>query len=269
MATRPTAIRSLANTPSQGKFNWLIYGDSGAGKTVLAGTAPRGLFVTAEAAGTESAKLYGSKADEWVCSNMKDFRAAFDYIKRQGHKEYDWVMPDSISEIEELGWEELLQAKGRGETPAIQDYPTIWNRVKKIVDAWNRLPVNVLYTAQAFRLGTEDEESDGNTLLLPLVGSTKRGDLAQKVCGKVTLVGYLQVRTRDKDDDEEEEEATTEEYRRLWITKTDRMFAKSRHHRGEVRYIDEPNIAEMAAAVHRVQAGGGPPKNKAKKGKAA
>jgi hypothetical protein len=246
MASRPTAIRTLASTPSQGHFNWLIFADAGAGKTVLAGTAPRGLFITCEAAGTESAKLFGSTADEWYCENMKDFRAATEFLLKGGCSKYDWVMPDSLSEIEELVWADILKEKSRGETPQIQDYPAVWNRLKKIVDTYNRMPVNVLYTAQAFRLGTEDEEGDGNTLLLPLLGSTKRGDLAQKICGKVSLVGYLQVKERDAEDDDEEEE----EFRRLWITKTDRMFAKSRHHRG-VKFIDDPNIAEMAAGVNK------------------
>jgi ATP/maltotriose-dependent transcriptional regulator MalT len=52
---RPTAITSLKETPSEGKRNWLIYAPSGIGKTVLAGTAPNNLFLTVEAAGTESA----------------------------------------------------------------------------------------------------------------------------------------------------------------------------------------------------------------------
>jgi AAA domain len=264
MAGRPTAIRTLADTPSQGHFNWLVFADSGAGKTVLAGTAPRGLFITCEAGGTESAKMFGSTADEWYCEDIRDFRKATEYLMKGGAKNYDWVMPDSISEIEELVWADLLKEKSRGETPAIQDYPAVWNRVKKIVDTYNRLPVNVLYTAQAFRLGTEDEDSDGNTLLLPLIGSTKRGDLAQKICGKVSLVGYLQVRERDTEDEDDEE--NTEEFRRLWIAKTDRMFAKSRHHRN-TKYIDDPNIAEMAADVSKAIENRD--KAKKKKGKAA
>ena len=78
MATRrPTAITSLAEAPDDGKLNWLVYAKSGDGKTVLSGTAPRSLFLTTEAAGTESAKAFGSTADEWVCDSWADLQEAF------------------------------------------------------------------------------------------------------------------------------------------------------------------------------------------------
>lgn len=240
---RPRAIKSLQDTPSKGGRNWLVYADSGAGKTVLSATAPRSLMLMCEAAGAESARMFGSNPDIWVMDSWKDFQEAYRYFDEgTGCEDYDWVVPDSLSELEEFCWMNVLKANSRpANRAAIQDYPEVWSKMKEAVDKWNRLPVNVLYTAQAFRLAATDDDDDATTLLLPLVGSTKRGDTAQKICGKVSLVGYLDVREREIEGSKEEE---YEEYRRLWISKTTRMFAKSRHHKG-VRFLDEPREQEV------------------------
>lgn len=249
---RPKAIKSLQETPDKGGRNWLIYADSGAGKTVLGGTAPRALFLTAEAKGTESAKAFGSTADEWILNAWRDVQTAYEFFaEEEGCDSYDWVVMDSISELEDYAWKHVLKSNSRSSGAALQDYPEVWNKMKDLVDAWNRLPVNVLYTAQAFRLPATNEDGEDTSMLLPLVGSTKRGDTSQKICGKVTLVGFLDVRKRDI----EGKDGASEEFRRLWISKTSRMFAKSRHHKG-VRYLDEPtgedkylNIGEIDAEI--------------------
>ena len=101
---KPVAVTSLAETPSEGKRNWLIYSESGLGKTVLAGTAPRGLFLTVEAAGTESAKAMGSLADEAVMGSWADLQNAYLWLEQGAYKDFDWVMLDSLTEMEELCW---------------------------------------------------------------------------------------------------------------------------------------------------------------------
>jgi hypothetical protein len=237
---RPTAIVALKDTPNAGKRNWLIYAPSGVGKTVLAGTASKGLFLTVEAAGTESAKALGSTADEWVCDSWHEFYTAYEWIAKEGHKQYDWVMPDSLTELEELCWNDQLEKVGKEFEARIQDYGIVDRRLKKMVDAFNRLPVNVLYTAQQAAMEMEDEDGDDVYKVLPALGRAKGGwPLSHLVCGKVTLIGLLQAK-KDKE--------TKEEYRRLYVHGGERYIAKDRHDTFGP-YIDRPNIAEMAAAV--------------------
>jgi phage nucleotide-binding protein len=261
---RPSAITKLKDAPSDGMRNWLIYGNSGAGKTVLAGTAPNAIFLTVEAAGTESAKKMGSEADEFVVDTMDRLEEAYEFFKYgNGCEEYDWAVIDSLSEVEEtLFWPRV---QGKNKTKRIQDYGTIATMVKDEVNRWNRLPINVLYTAQTMRLETEDEDGDDVTLTLPSLG-TNNGVLSQRICAKTTLNGLLLVDSR------EDEKGNRLERRRLMLHGSDTFIAKDRHficppNRG---YLINPNVGEMAAAADAsgiVVAGSGSKSKKKKKGK--
>lgn len=245
---RPQAIVSLRDSPSAGKQNWLIYGDSGVGKTALAGTAEKAMFITVEAAGTESAKALGSTAEELVCDTWYDLAGEyFNYFKHgTGCQDYEWVILDSVSEMEELCWVDTLEAAHKRNKsrslfqPAIQDYQIVGNKMKRMVDQWNRLPINVLYTAQTMRIDVEDSDNDDDTTkLMPLVGSTRNGVVSQKICGKVTLVGLLQERPGKKKKDT---------IRRLWLQGGKRYIAKDRHDAFPM-YVDNTSIPAMVAAV--------------------
>lgn len=252
-AARPQAITKLSEGASF--RNWLIYADSGVGKTVMAGTAPKGLFLTVEAEGTESARAMGSTADEWVCNSWTDLQEAYEWLRGGGAAEYEWVMLDSLSEMEESAWrhhlEEMHERKPGTRSvdkPALEDYQIIGNRMKRLIDAFNRLPVNCLYTAQVMRRTIEDEDGDEMELRQPLLGSANNGILSQKVCGMVTLVGLL---IPTKPDEENDIPAG----RRLWVAGSERYLAKDRHDTFD-RYVHNPNIEEMDEAVRARKAQG-------------
>jgi phage nucleotide-binding protein len=245
---RPTAITKLQDTPSEGKRNWLIYAPSGVGKTVLAGTAPKAIFLTVEAAGTESAKALGSEADELVINSWDELLEAYYWLKKEKGGEYDWVIIDSLTEMEELCWNDQLEKIGKEFEARIQDYGIVDRKVKKLVDQFNRLPINVLYTAQQASMEVEDEDGDDITKVLPALGRAKGGyPLSSLICGKVTLVGLLIVR---EDDDDKEE-------RRLYVHGGERWVAKDRHDTFG-KFIKNPNIEVMADAVSSRQAAAGP-----------
>lgn len=259
MATsgRPSAITKLSDAPSMGKRNWLIYGDSGLGKTVLAGTAPKALFLTVEAAGTESAKEQGSAADEWVTDTWEEILTAYKWLKEGGAKSYDTVIVDSLSEMEEACWRDHLEKMADAKStrniykPALEDYQVIGNKIKRLVNQFNRLPANVIYTAHAMRVDVEDTiTEEDTTLLMPLLGSAKNGTLSQKVCAMVTLVGLLTVRVpKKKTGDGEEEDTKAEPFRRLYLQGNSRFIAKTRHS-ALGKFVDRPNIETMLEAVN-------------------
>lgn len=253
---RPTAITKL--TDSVMFHNWLIHSDAGVGKTVFTGTAPNLLFLTIEAEGTQSAAYAGSQADQWVLHNAADFAEAEDYfVNGSGCQDYNWVSIDSASELEDKVIQEILQ-EGKKKNPrrsldkmALEDYQIRDQRMMRIVDTFNRLPINVIYTAHTMDLEGQDDEGNETLTAMPMLGSQNNGKLSRKVCGKVTLVGHLDVVRTEK---EGTKKAPT--VRRLYTEAVPGIFAKNRVGLGE--YVDNPTVPlllELAEEAKNNRAG--------------
>lgn len=258
--TRPTAITKLQERP---RFkNWMIVGDTGVGKTTLAGGLSDALFITFEAEGTESALVEGSKADEIVVRTRKEYLEIQDYFEfGTGCEDYEWVIPDSVSEMEECFWRSQLASMHEQKPgsrslyrPALDDYPWVWNQTKAAIDKWNRLPVNVLYTAQVMPLELYDDDTEEEyDQLVPMIGSQKNGILARKVAGMVSLLGhYAVVRGQEGDDDQE----GTEDFRRLYLSPRKDILAKNRY--GWPSFTDDPSLPALVRAADKALAGQGP-----------
>lgn len=248
---RPTAITAVGGQHRWKK--WLVMGDSGVGKTVFGGTAPNNIFLEFDPEGTESAEVHESTSQVWQIPNWKEWQEALDYFERgSGCEDFEWVTIDTISEGEDVCWSDHLATMARAKPgsrslykPALDDYPIVWNKVKAFIERFNRLPINVLYTAHVLELSQWDEENEEYSLRMPLIGSTKNGILSRKICAKVSMVGYLEVVT----DDEEDEEGTAErvEYRRLSVTPRLDRIAKNRY--GWTKAFREPTMPKLIAAA--------------------
>lgn len=256
--TRPTAITRLSERVTH--KNWAIYGDTGVGKTTLAAELPRNLFLTFEVEGTESAKVAGSEADEFIIRTRDEYLEIYEYFAYgTGCEDYEWVTLDSVSEMEECFWRSQLRAMKEKKPstrhlykPALDDYPWVWNQVKGAIDEWNALPVNVLYTAQVMPLEMYDDDTEEEyTQLVPMMGSQKNGILARKFCGMVSLVAYYDV-VRQAEGDEPDDIQTV---RRMYLEKRKDMLAKNRY--GWHGYADNPSLLKMVAAADRALKGQG------------
>jgi hypothetical protein len=194
---RPTAITNLQDTEAPRYRNWMVYGQSDAGKTVLAGTAPKALFLTTDVEGTESAKELGSTADELRIGTFTEYVEAVRWLVYGGGvREYDWVNTDTISELEELCWQEQLVSddvkRASKYQPNKADYPLVWAKVYEQLMLLCRAPVNTLFLAHPMRIDREtDDGEDTVTLAMPAIGSRKRGDLSMKFCAQLGMVGYM------------------------------------------------------------------------------
>lgn len=240
---RPSAIVALQGGARPVYRNWLVYSEPGVGKTVLAGTAPRGLILSYDIEGTESARALGSTADEWQIETWVEYLDALAYLQLgTGCQDYDWVTSDNLSTLEEHAWaytmgEGRKRNKKRPEyKPALGDYPIVWNMMKRHVAEFNRLPINVIYTANAMRIDSFDSETEEErSQLMPLIGSPKRGDTSSRICASVSLVGLLREVKRDG----------VTRGRRLYVEGSDFWVAKSRYP-ALVPFVSSPTIPRMA-----------------------
>lgn len=180
------------------KVNLLVYGQPGVGKTVLAGSANRVLFIAPEDDGTISAKRSGSKADKYPIKEWDDLNKAFKALDEAGEEirdRYDWIAVDSITEMQRMLMRTILadgykeNPQRNPDVPEIQDWLVYQNRFLRFVNSFNSLPVNVLWTA----LVRTEEDADDETILVPDIQG-KGYQMSMSVCSLMTSFGYMDVK---------------------------------------------------------------------------
>lgn len=204
-------------------INALIYGNTGVGKTVLGGSAPDTLILGIES-GLISAKRRGSTAKAWVVNDWTDIEKAFIWLRDHPNHGFRWVVIDSITDMQEklLRWildREMAagSAKNRDEDiPQIQDHQKWQNMMRRFVNQFNSLPVNVLYTALEMRR----ENEEGEDIILPLI-TGKDYEISQIICGKMHVVGRMSTRVK-------EDGPNKTVSRRIQFTNIPPYFAKDR-----------------------------------------
>lgn len=241
---RPTAITSLQDQEAPRHRNWCVYGQSGVGKTVLAGTAPNALFLTVDVEGTESAKAMGSTAKELRVDSWEDFLEYAAWIKHgDARQEFDWLIVDTIDELEELAWQSQLVndelKRASKYQPNKGDYPVVWRKLREELMGINRAPINTIYLAHMMHIDKESEDGEDTlTLAMPEMGSRKRGDLSSYFCAQMGLVGYMR-------EVHSEDEGTQ---RHLMTQSSSRWIAKDRTTTFGAGIVN-PTVPGMLAAI--------------------
>lgn len=179
--------------------NIMVYGSSGIGKTVFAGSDDDVLFVAPEDGGTLSAKRFGSTAQKWPVNNFADVIEAYDYLwdlsdSARKPLPYKWIAIDSATEMQEMTMRYILD-EARKENPArdpdipqIADWQRYYEMYKRLVKGFNALPVNVLWTA----LEQDATDEEGNLYKVPLLKG-KGVQYAKQFSSWMTSFGYMQV----------------------------------------------------------------------------
>jgi hypothetical protein len=246
----PEAILSLESYDES--INMLIVAESGWGKTVLAGTADqrntdggKALFLATET-GTISAARQGSTADLWPIRHWGALAEAYRYFRYGGGCDvYDWVLLDSITEMQKLSMDAALRKAvnenaGRDpDVPAIQDYMKVQQQTLNFLRRFNELPINCLYTALPLRL--DDEE--GHPYFLPALDG-KQGGIAQQAMGYMHVVGHGVKRMIKLEDGKQAP------VRRVFFQSVGPYKAKDRY--GALgRWLDNPTMPQVEELLNK------------------
>jgi hypothetical protein len=237
--TLPRAIVELDDY--QESTNHIIYGDTGAGKTPLLGTAPKMLILAlTREQGLISARRTGSTAKVWPIKQWEDAVEAYKYLESGDHP-FENVGVDGLSTLQDVLLSDIVAASHRANPakrhaiiPAQDNYLESQLKLKQWIGHMNELPINCWYSALAMR--KDDEE--GEQIVLPLLKG-KDYMIAQEICAMMHTVGWLDVPDDTKDD------------RRLHYARRGPYFAKDRL-MCLGRYIDNPTIP---AILQRIQKG--------------
>jgi hypothetical protein len=179
--------------------NLLVYGDSGIGKTVFCGSDDDVLFIAPEDNGTLSAKRFGSTAKKWKIQSWTDIVAAYEWLYSLDEIPFNWVVLDSLTEMQQMCMRQILdeaheQNPGRDpDVPQLQDWQPYFERFRRLVKAFNSLPVNVIYTALAQEENMETEDGDEYKRTLPMLQG-KGTQFANQVASWMTSFGHMSVR---------------------------------------------------------------------------
>lgn len=208
--------------------NLLIYADSGVGKTVFCGSDDDVLFIAPEDNGTLSAKRFGSSAKKWKIHKWADIVEAYEWLYSLDTIPFNWVVLDSLTEMQEMCMRQILDEAyemnpGRDpDVPQLQDWQPYFERFRRLVKAFNALPVNVIYTA----LQKEEENEDGDKVTIPMIQG-KGTQFAKQVASWMTSFGHMRV-MRKKIGNEEDGTPIYDEYRVIQWKASKNVMAKDR-----------------------------------------
>lgn len=241
--------------------NWLFYGDSNAGKTRLAGTAPGRCFWFVAENGAKSAARAGAVGGSRRIGDSAVAWAAIKWLEernRAGKARYellDWLIIDGASTLQDrvrLGYTAEafdIDSKTRQHRnlPDKPDYFNTQNFFKAWLATLVDMPVNLIITAHAYRT---DKADDAELLVFPGFQG-KVTEVANSISGLMDITGYMEakrLRTREGD---------SRLVRRLWFESPQRKNSRE----DDVRYIagekfgtlgthmDFPTVPKLLAAI--------------------
>ena len=208
---------------SDGGIKVLVYGESGAGKTVLCATAPAPIILSAES-GLLSLKKF--KIPVIKITTLADMDEAYKWIVsgKQGAADFQTICLDSITEMGEVV---LANALANVKDPR-QAYGELIERITKRIKQFRDLAGKNVYMAAKMEK-TKDELS-GLTLFGPSMPGQKMGPAMPYLFDEVFALRILQ--TADK-----------QKYRAL-ITQPDGQYvAKDRS--SALSEIEPPNLTKI------------------------
>jgi phage nucleotide-binding protein len=236
-------------SPDQIEYlNLLVFGEPGAGKTYLAGTAqdhPKtSPVLVVDVEGGTTTLRHRDDIDVVQARSMQHVVEIHNKLKIDNNGYYQTVVIDSLTELQKLDMagimKELVERRPDRDVdvPDVREWGKTGTHMRQIVRAYRDLPMNTILTA----LVDPFKDSSGTVVLYPNLPGKMRTELA----GFFDVVGYLYTRP-----DEEKEVID----RIIQFTGTQHVIAKDRT--AELgNFLVNPTIPEMFDLIHNTNGKG-------------
>jgi phage nucleotide-binding protein len=182
--------------------NMLIYGESGVGKTLLAGSSDavpsmrRVLIIDVEG-GTLTLRDKYPNVEAVRVKNWQEMQNVYDALYLGTHG-FNTIVIDSLTEVQKLSMDSVMRRlvaeheERDADVPGLREWNINLEQTRKFVRAFRDLPTNTIFTALA--------QSDKNTR----TGAIKRkpslsGKVKDEVAGFLDIVVYLYIKEIDQE----------------------------------------------------------------------
>jgi len=167
-----------------GYIQFLVMGETGAGKSHLIATAKRPLILLTEANGFASIAASNPEALVIPCYNLNDFDEALKAVKNKEIKNFDTLIIDSLTEFQRM-IKERIQKQTKKSYLSQNDWGTLANDMIAYIRAIIRLECDFVATSL---IDTTVEEDTGIRYVKPLFEGRKT---AAQICTFFTAVGLI------------------------------------------------------------------------------
>lgn len=224
-------------------YNILIYGDSGTGKTTLAGSADEVpsmrpvLFIDIEG-GTASLRNSYPEVETVRVTTWKEMQEVYNVL-HDGEHGYKTVVLDSLTEIQKFNMYQIMSDVAQKRPDLDPDVPSMreWGKnleqIRRMVRGFRDLEMHTIFTALN---KTDKDQKTGLVTMKPSLS----GKMADEVAAFLDIVCYYYVKQIGDGSDAE--------FKRLLLTqKTDSQVAKDRS--GKLPMVlESPTMSE----IHRL-----------------
>lgn len=221
-------------------INMLVYGDSGVGKTMLAGSADgcpdlRPVIMIDFEGGTETLRNFYPNVEQVRVTTWKEMQSVYDELHKGKHG-YQTVILDSLTEIQKFNMysvmEELISNRPEldPDVPGMREWGKNLEQMRKFVRAFRDLPMNTIFTGLA---KDDRNESTGRTVTKPSLS----GKLSGEVAAFLDIVVYMYVKRVGTGED-------ASDARLLLTQKTETIIAKDRTSRLPI-VVENPTMQDI------------------------
>jgi hypothetical protein len=245
VATETLTYKTLAGlqvTPAQERspyLNFLVYGESGVGKTTLAGSADavpsmRPVIVIDIEGGTESLRDSFPDVEVVRVRTWNQMQDVYNVLYTGDHP-YKTVILDSLTEIQKFNMDQIMidlitkKPEVDPDVPGMREWGKNLEQVRRMVRGFRDLDMHTIFTALE-----KDDKDDvtGARKVYPMLS----GQLAKQVAAFMDVVGYYYVKQFGIGD--------KAEYKRLLLTRaTQKYTAKDRS--GKLEHVIESPTMSM------------------------
>lgn len=237
---KPTQIVKVVDSSKY--VNILVYGPPGAGKTPFAGTSPKALILEADD-GEASAASQGTSAEMWKVRDWGDLDEAYEWVRQEGYKEFDWVWLDSGTLFQERGLDNIMadlvaEKPHRSRyLPDRGEYRENMTRLKEKIRYLKALPVNFGLTAHSMRI----EDTDNNEVLY--VPAFQGAGVWEKISSYMDIVAYMDFMKSNREEDVGR--------RVLRLENLPRHIVRDRFHCTEKGALVDPTIPKLMSLIEK------------------